>query len=174
MARVKLIENKDARAEAKELFEKLEANGSRILNLQKALAHSPRILRDFIRLGNSLLYKTALPDTLRELAILRVGALTNAHYEWTQHVRVALRTGVPQEQIDAVHHWKHSPAFNDTERAVLKYTDEQTLHIRVSDETFNGMRNFLNEQEIIELTVTIGYYGMVSRVLETLQVELES
>lgn len=174
MARVKLIEKENAQAEAKELFQKLEDNGSRILNLHKAIAQSPRITRDFVRLGNSLLYKAALPEKLRELAILRIAALTGAHYEWTQHVRVALRTGVPQAQIDDIHHWKHSEAYDNTERAILQYTDEETQNIRVTEETFARVRDVLSEQGVIELTVTVGYYGMVSRILETLQVELES
>jgi len=174
MARVNLIEKENAQAEAKELFQKMEDNGSRVLNLHKALAHSPRITRDFVRLGNTLLFKAVLDEKLRELAILRVAALTHAHYEWTQHVRVALRTGVPQAQIDDILLWKHSVAFNDTERAVLQFTDEQTHNIRVSEETFSRMKNLLSERALIELTVTVAYYGMVSRILETLQVELES
>lgn len=174
MARVRFIQKETAQPELKELFQKIENNGNRVLNIQKAIGHSPKITRDFIRLGNSILYKAALPAQLRELAILRVAALTNANYEWTQHVRVALQTGVPQKQIDAIHQWNDSTVFNDTERTVLQYADEETQNIRVSDETFTRMKNIFSEQEVIELTVTVGFYGMVSRILETLQVELES
>ena len=35
------------------------------------------------------------------------------------------------------------------------------------------LRDIAESQEIVELTITIGYYGMVSRLLEALQVELE-
>lgn len=174
MARVALIGKEKAQAEAKELFEKLEKNGSRILNLHKAIAHSPRITRDFVRLGNSLLYRAGLPAAMRELAILRIGWLTKANYEWTQHVRVALAAGVPQAQIDDIPYWRNSAAFNDSEKAVLQYTDEETMDIGVSEEAFAAIRSIFSEQQIVELTVTIGYYNMVSRILETLQVELES
>ena len=61
----------------------------------------------------------------------------------------------------------------DQERAVLQYTDELALGIRASDETFKGIAAFLSQKEIVELTTTIGYYGMVSRTLEALQIELE-
>ena len=59
------------------------------------------------------------------------------------------------------------------ERAVLQNTDEMAEKIRVTDETFAKAKAFLSDQQIVELTTTIGYYGMVSRILETLQVELE-
>jgi alkylhydroperoxidase family enzyme len=174
MARVTLVQKETAQPDVKDLFQKIENGGNRILNLHKAIGHSPKVTRDFIRLGNTLLFKAALPEKLRELAILRVAALTDAHYEWTQHVRVALRTGVPQAQIDAIRYWKSSASFNDQERIVLQFTDEETLNVHVSDETFTQAKQSLGEQAVVELTITIGYYGMVSRILETLQVELES
>ena len=70
-----------------------------------------------------------------------------------------------------------SPAarlFNDQERAVLQYTDEVAENIRVADESFAKVNAFLSDQEIVELTATIGYDGMVSRILESLQIELEA
>jgi hypothetical protein len=35
------------------------------------------------------------------------------------------------------------------------------------------VRRFLNEQEIVELTLTVGTYNLVSRFLEGLEVDLE-
>jgi alkylhydroperoxidase family enzyme len=111
---------------------------------------------------------------LRELAILRVGHINQAKYEWTQHVPIALRCGVKQGQIDALPDWENSGKFNEQERAILRYTDEMTKNIRVKDDTFAAVRSSLNEEGIVELTTTIGYYGMVCRILEALQVELEN
>jgi alkylhydroperoxidase family enzyme len=107
------------------------------------------------------------------LAILRVGQLNQATYEWTQHVPIALRVGVRQAQIDALSAWEDSPEFNEREKAILRYTDEETKNIRVKDETFAAVRAILTEEAVVELTTTIGYYSMVCRILEALQVELE-
>jgi alkylhydroperoxidase family enzyme len=84
-----------------------------------------------------------------------------------------LRVGVRQAQIDALPDWENSLEFNGEERAILRYTDEETLRIRVSEEAFAAGRGFLSDEGIVELTTAIGYYGMVCRILETLQVELE-
>ena len=174
MARVGLLNKEQAAPEIREMFEKMEKNGSRVLNVFKAMAHCPQVGYYFLRLGNSILFKGTVPPNLRELAILRVGHINQAKYEWTHHVSIALRMGVREEQIDALPDWENSGEFNEQERAVLQYTDEVTRDIRVKDDTFAAVRSFLNEEGIVELTTTIGYYGMVCRILEALQIELES
>jgi len=170
---VTLLNKDQVSPEFQERFQKIEESGRPVLNLFKAMAHSPLVGHRFLGLGNAILLKGVLPPKLRELAILRVGQINQANYEWTQHVLIALRVGVRQAQIDALAEWEHSPEFNETEKAILRYTDEETLNIRVGDETFAAVREILTEEGVVELTTTIGYYGMVCRILEALQVELE-
>ena len=173
MARVSILSIEKTAPELREMFQKMLDNGGRVLNLYKTLAHSPRVARYFMRMGNAILYKGSVPPNLRELAILRVGNICQATYEFTQHVPIALRTGVKQEQIDALPDWEKSGKFSEQEKVVLRYTDEMTQNIRVKDDTFASIRSFFSEEGIVELTATIGYYGMVSRILEALQVELD-
>jgi 4-carboxymuconolactone decarboxylase len=174
MARIKLIEKEDVDPMVNQIYQKIEDSGSEVINLMKALAHSPKICRDFNRMGITLLLKGDLSPRLRELAILRVGDLAKANYEWTKHVPIALEAGANQGQIDELTNWTNSTHFDEQEKAVLQFTDEVARNIRASDDTFKKIAVFLSEKEIIELTVTIGYYGMVCRVLETLQIELEN
>ncbi|RJQ86481.1 MAG: carboxymuconolactone decarboxylase family protein [Desulfobacteraceae bacterium] len=173
MARVAIPEKDQVGEELATLFQKMEDRGSRVLNVFKVMGHCPTIGRNFLRLGNSILFKGRLDPRLRELAILRVGDLAKANYEWTQHVAVARRVGVPDQQIEGLHAWRESPHFNPHERAILQYTDEVAEKIRVAEETFQAVKAFLTEEQIVELTTAIGYYGMVCRLLESLQVELE-
>src|SRR4030065_64639 len=93
MARVSYVATAEAQGDAREVFAKLESRGSDILNLNRVLAHSPNVLRNFMRLGNSLLFHGVLPPRLRELAILRVAELTGAHYEWAHHVPIGQLAG---------------------------------------------------------------------------------
>jgi alkylhydroperoxidase family enzyme len=173
MARVRLLETEQTDPYIKEAFLKMEAQNEPIFNLFKTMAHSPRICRNFLRLGNAILRDEDFPPVLRELAILRVGWLCGSLYEYTKHVEMGKKAGVTQEQIDAIPYWTSATCFNDRERAVLAYTDESTRLIQIRDETFNAIRAFLSEQQIVKLTVTIGYYGMVSRFLVAMQVDLD-
>ena len=173
MARVRLIEKEQAPQEVKEIFQKIEDNGARILNLYKVVAHSPGLLLNFIRLGNSVMGRMELPPKLREIVVLRVARLTGSEYEWAQHAPLARQVGVSQKQLDAISHWENSTEFNNEERAVLQYTDEVAQKVKVADQTFNILKNFFSEQSIVELTLTIGYYEMVARLLVPLQVEVD-
>jgi alkylhydroperoxidase family enzyme len=173
MARLTYLSEASASPEFQNTYKQTRERGGKVLNLFKIMSHSPEVGYQFLRLGNSILLKGVLPKKLRELAILRVGNLNSADYEWTQHVSIALRVGVRQSQIDALPYWRNSPEFDEQEKAVLNYTDEVTLRIRAQDDTFAALRSFFNEEEVVELTTVIGYYGMVCRILESLQVELE-
>lgn len=173
MSRVSFVEKGWAHPMVKELYQKLEGQGLQIANLFKVMGHCPYIGLNFQRLGNSILRGEELSAKLRELAILRVGNLAQAEYEFTKHTPRALRAGVSQKQIDNLSDWTTSTEFDDQERAVLRYTDEVTLYIEVKDNTFAQLQSFLSEHAIVELTVAIGYYGMVCRILVALQIELE-
>ena len=113
MARVRLIDKEQAPPEVREIFQKIEDNGAKILNLYKVAAHSPKVLLNLIRLGNSIIGRTELPPKLREIVILRVARLTGSEYEWAQHAPVALQAGVSQKQLDAISGWKNSAEFNN-------------------------------------------------------------
>jgi len=43
----------------------------------------------------------------------------------------------------------------------------------VSDDTFNALRDFLDDEQIVELTLNTGFYNMVVRFLLPMQVDLE-
>lgn len=173
MARVPLIEKAQADPRVAEFFEKLEAKGHQVLNLYKAVAHAPALFTDFFRLGNRILFQGVLPPKLRELAILRVGDIAQAPYEFTKHVEIGLKTGMTQAQIEALPNWPGASVFDAAERAVLRYTDEVTRGYRAGDDTFTALKAFLNDAQIVELTVTVGFYGMICRVLEALQIDIE-
>lgn len=143
------------------------------LNINKMMAHAENTVRHFMRMGNSLLTQANLNPRLRELSILRVAALCRSQYEWYQHEILGRQAGIPEEQIAAVREGIDSPVFNELEKAVLQYTDEITLKVKSADETFHVLAKVLSHRELVELTLTIGFYNMVARFLENTGVQLE-
>ncbi len=174
MARVKYIEKADAHPMVAELYEKIEGRGQKVINLWKIMGHLPFIGLNYQRMGNSILKGEELSSKIRELAILRVGAINNSRYEFTQHTRIGLREGLTQQQIKEISEWQKSKSFSDAERAVLAYADEMEKNIQVKDATFNNLQKYFNEHQIVELTAAIGYYGMTCRILEALKVDMET
>jgi 4-carboxymuconolactone decarboxylase len=173
MARVGYVATAEAQGDAREVFAKMEERGSAILNLHRALASTPNGLRNFMRLGNSLLFHGVLPPALRELAILRVAQMTGAHYEWAHHVPIARQVGVGEEQIAGLKGWHTSPHFDKRQRAALSYIESVTSAVTVRDEVFREARAHLSEAEVVELTLVAGYWGMVARLLVALEIDLE-
>ena len=60
--------------------------------------------------------------------------------------------------------------FDDTERAVLDYTDALTRQVQVDDAIFERVRGHFNPRGLVEVTATIAAYNMVSRFLIGLDV----
>jgi alkylhydroperoxidase family enzyme len=143
------------------------------LNLFRMLAHSPPVLSGFAKLGGALLQDSTLDPCLRELSILRVGLLAGASYEVKKHTVIAKAFGVSDEELRAIQPSESRDALSDPARAVIELTDELFGRVRADDAVLERVRRHLDDRQLVELVVTIGYYGLVCRVLETLGVDLE-
>lgn len=174
MARLKLLEIDDVGPIARAMFQRSIDDTGRVINLFKALAHSEKIARDWNRFGTTLLYKGQLRADWRELAIIRVGELAQSAYELAAHRAIGRNAGLTAEQVEAVADWKDAGVFDEQELAILRFTDEVALNFAASDEAYAAVAEFLTDEQIVELTVNVGFYGMVVRTLETLQVDAES
>jgi 4-carboxymuconolactone decarboxylase len=143
------------------------------LNVARMMANSDAAFYPFSMLGNSLLTRAKLDARLRELAILRTAKVSRSSYEWTQHVPIARATGVTDEQVAAIENWEGAKCFSDLARLVLKFTDEVARNVKGSRETLDALKKHMGAAEIVELVLSVGFWGMVARVLETAEVDLE-
>src|SRR5690242_8390981 len=98
MPRLRYIDRDELPDDKRYLFDNLSRDGGRVGNLFRVLGHSPQLLHQFMRLGSDLRSRTKLDPRLRELAILTVGRLAQAPYEYVHHIAIARRAGVSQEQ----------------------------------------------------------------------------
>jgi len=173
MPRLPYVERDDLPDDKRYLFDNLSRERGQVGNLFRVMGHSPGLLHQFLRLGGELRNKTKIDPRLRELAILTVGRLAGATYEYVHHIAIARRVGVAQEQIEGLPVWQSHPAFSEQERAVIRYAETVTRDIRVQDDVFNAVHAFLDDEQMVELTMNIAYYNLVVRFLEPMQIELE-
>ncbi len=172
MARVRLNDTADLPESHRWIFERMEQRDG-LLNIFRAMSHSPEAMRRFLKFGSYFLGEGKLDPKLRELAILRAGWICRAPYEFSQHISFGRRTGLSDDQIRAIAD-PSSRWFDPTEMAVLNYAGEMSSEARVSDATFAAVSAFLNEELIVELTMVTAFYNMVSRVLNTLEVDIDA
>lgn len=171
MARVRLNETADVAEDYRWIFERMEARGG-LLNIFRAMAHSPEMMRRFMKLGSYFLEEGKLDPALRELAILRAGWVCRAPYEFSQHIAFARRAGLSDAQIRGVGN-PTIQLFDRHQMAVLSYAGELSSDADVSDAVYEAVAAFLNEEEIVELTMLVGFYNMVSRALNALRVDID-
>ena len=144
------------------------------LNLYRMLPHAgPSAAAGFLAMGSALLRDNELDAQLREIAILRVGILSQASYEVYQHKRVGKQVGLSDEKIAALEVGADTSVFNELELLVLKFTDTVFHEVKAPDELFNAITAQLNHRQTAELVLTIGFYMLVSRFLENFEVDLE-
>lgn len=112
--------------------------------------------------------KLSLSPRLREMVILRIAVLNQAPYEFEAHVPHALKAGLSEAEIEALR--EGGAGFTGTDAAVLAYTDAMTRDVHVSADVFAQVEAVFPRAELVDLTVTIGAYNMVSRVLGALEI----
>jgi alkylhydroperoxidase family enzyme len=143
------------------------------LNIYRMLPHAETIAPGFLKMGRAILRESKLDPQLRELAIIRVGILSGAMYEVHQHKRIGKSVGLSEEKIAALESDPQPSVFSQLEKLVLRYTDEVVKNVKASDALFKELLAKLDNRRMAELTLTIGFYMLVSRFLENFEVEIE-
>lgn len=146
------------------------ANVTRML----AVASEP-VFRGMGELGGAFIKGSPLPPKLRELAILRVGYLSNALYETFQHEALGRFVGLTDTQIAAIRTGDGaSGALDEAEVAVLAFVDDIVANVRAGDATLAEVRRHLDDTQLVDLILVTGYYMTISRLLETTGVEMDA
>jgi len=179
MARVPYVDGATGPAELQAIFGRLRERSIALFgrgfvpHVMRALAHSPALLRRVSSLGNVMLTDLALDPPLRELAVLQLFRVNRCDYGFQQHVAIAKQAGLDDKRIANVGAYRSYPYYSDTERLVLEYSETVTRDLVVPDELFARVRRRFDDREIVELTMVIAYWNMMSRFLLSLAIDLE-
>lgn len=151
--------------------------GGKLLNLDRMLLHSPNFAKGWNGMFAAIRNQLSLSPKLRETAIMAIGVLNRAEYEWVQHEKEYLAAGGTQAQMKALRNvdaaLRDTKLFDESERATLALTIEMTRKVEVSAKTMKRIRAVLPDQQLIELIGTIAGYNMVSRFLVATGVHVE-
>jgi alkylhydroperoxidase family enzyme len=136
------------------------------------LLRHPDLYQRITDLAVQLLGRGVLSPRDRELAVLRVGWLCQAPYEWGEHVRLAKQANVTSEEIERVTQGASAPGWTDHEAALLRAVEELHDHAMISEPTWRTLSENLDERELIELPVLIGQFTLVAYLQNALRLRL--
>ena len=168
MARIDYCDAAHVSERTREILEK-----NRNANIFRMMAHSPKYFEQYCRLGGAIRNKGELDPIVRELAITRTGILCEAPYEVVAHKRIGKAVGVTDEQNAALEDWRSATCFDDLQRAALAFTDEVVKLRRPTDATFKTIAAKLTPAALIELQLSVGFYIMTSKFLETFGIDMQ-
>jgi len=124
------------------------------------------VMGDFAQeLGAQVRFNSTLPPPLREMAILMAARHWTAHYEWNAHKAAALSAGLDPAIVAAIAAGQRPRSMQPNEAALHRFCFELLETKRVGDDTFAAMKAAFGEQGMAEVIFTLGYYSLVSMML---------
>jgi len=137
----------------------------------RTIAKHPGIFRNQLETGTTL-FTGRLPPRERELAVLRIGWLLRAPYEWGEHVKIAKRYGVQPQDIERVIEGAAAGGWSEHETAILRAVDELLAHQAMSDAVWATLAKTWDEPQLIEFLAMVGHYVATAMLQNALRVRL--
>lgn len=133
----------------------------------------PEIFRCQMEMGTAI-FQGRISPRERELAVLRVGWLTRSPYEWGQHVVIAKRYGLSDEEVERVTLGSDAAGWSEHERAILRGVEELIGDHALSDATWEVLAKSWDEAQLIEFPMMVGQYVATAFVQNSLRTALEN
>jgi len=129
------------------------------------LMRSPELLTRIQKVGEVLRFHSVLPARLTELVTLVVARAWTQQFEWNVHVPLALQAGVTPQAVEALRHGRRPLELPNDEHRVVDLVHELLAHHGLSDASYDDAVIAFGERGIIELVSLVGYFTMLSMIL---------
>jgi 4-carboxymuconolactone decarboxylase len=127
-------------------------------------AHAPRLLIGYGMFEQATAAQHSVEERLKVLAETKAAALVNCEFCCDIASSIARDTGVTEQQLLALPHYRESDEFSPLERLVLDYaTAMSRTPTSVTDELFAELRRHFDERQLVELTNVIALENMRAR-----------
>jgi len=169
MARISLVQPENAPPEVQEVYEKVLRGKPG--NVQKALAHHPEALKNFLAFYASV--GKSLDRKLYEMIYIRVSFLNGCQYCLQHHLASSKRVGLTPEDWNALKQGDYS-RFTGKEQAALGYAEKLTRSPHeINDADFAELKPHFSDAEIVDLHLLVGLANLTNRFTDPLGLELE-
>ncbi|HEY7742039.1 MAG TPA: carboxymuconolactone decarboxylase family protein [Burkholderiales bacterium] len=134
------------------------------------LLHSPKLAEKLVALTPFFWHESIIEGKLRSVGILAAVRERDADYVWAAQVGMARKNGVSEAMIDLLRARSDAGKFPTPEREIVTYVRQLLRDNRVEQPVFDTLKNRFGTQWLVELTATIGYFGLVSGIANAFEV----
>lgn len=135
-----------------------------------ALIRSPQLMARLQKVGEYLRFDSAIPPRISEFATLVVSRDWSQQFEWAVHVPLALAAGVSAETVAALREGARPTSMAADEALVYDFVTELAARRGVSDASYRACVDRFGEQGLIDLVGIVGYFTLVSMVLNVARI----
>jgi 4-carboxymuconolactone decarboxylase len=135
----------------------------------RAYIRNPELAPKLSALSDYLRWNTTLPPRLSELAILITARQWTAQYEWHAHYTLGLKAGLDVKIIDDIAAGRRPENMREDEAALYDLATALYRDKKVTDAVYKAAVGKFGERGVMDIIGIIGYYGLVSMTLITMQ-----
>ena len=174
MARVPYVAREELDAQGQTIYDRIrEDRGAAEVGLQfRALLHNPQAAGHLTSMGATLRFQSAMPEDLKELAIILVAREWDSGIEWTGHAVAAARAGISDEAIEGIRTGQAPGCLAGQQADIARFVQQMIREKDVSDENFEAVRSFLGDRGVVDLTMTVSYYTALALAQIALRPEM--
>ena len=137
-----------------------------------ALLRSPELCDLVQRVGAYVRFGTSIPAALNELAICMAGRKWGAQYEFYAHRKLGIDAGLNPAVLDSVANGRRPEIMSSDETIVYEFVMSLLGTGHVPDSRYQAAIDRFGERGAMDLVGAVGYYSLVSMVLNVAQVQL--
>jgi AhpD family alkylhydroperoxidase len=172
MARIERVSKSDAGLRAKlayfftrrQLARLTGREPEDIIEPLELYAHTPGLMFAYGKLEGASAQQERVDWRLKVLAGLKAATLTHCEFCIDLASQVARLSGLSDEQLLALPHYRESDLFTNLEKLVLDYaTGMSRTPVEVPDALFARLREHFDEAQLVELTSAIALENMRGR-----------
>jgi 4-carboxymuconolactone decarboxylase len=157
--------------EQRELLEAVPPDGSR--NVFDTFARHMLALDRVSALGRTV-RSAHLPIRHRLIFTLRTVWNCGAAYAFTHNRKVALASGMTEEDVRRIARGPAADGWEPVEALVCQLADELHSGVDVSDSTWNALARHYDDLQLVQALELVGFYHLISIFVNATRVRLES
>jgi len=171
--RIKPLTASEWTAEQQGILNRYKMPDGRFPNLLTTLANHPKFFEKYMVTAPYFATESTLPPREREILMLRIGWLCRAEFEFGWHTLYGKSAGLTDDEIKRITEGPKAVGWDPFDATLLLAVDELYYDAFITDTTWSALAKRYDQQQLMDVVVTIGQYNLLSMFLNSLGVQLD-